>query len=223
MHVPVLALAGIVVACCTVSSGLTLMALGGGAEGAFLGGAGVVIGGVLMLLSRPPKWKERPPLTPEEHAEAPTVRDRAVAQFDARPPGPRAPVAGALEATIAQDFVPDFSAQAVTGLGEIYRELQRAEVYGYLLVVAGPDRQRSMPIGAQPVTIGRGPHNSWQLRDGSVSQSQLSVFVQGGRVVARDCGSKNGSYLNNQRFHEQALENCDVLAMGSTKILVTVG
>ncbi|MCB9567645.1 MAG: sigma 54-dependent Fis family transcriptional regulator [Myxococcales bacterium] len=44
-----------------------------------------------------------------------------------------------------------------------------------LVVQTGPDRGRSVPLGAAPVTIGRGTDQTLQLADGAVSRHHLTV------------------------------------------------
>ncbi|MFC1705816.1 FHA domain-containing protein [Planctomycetota bacterium] len=126
------------------------------------------------------------------------------------------------EGTLVQSFTPDYSARAVKGLTDIYKELESAGVNGYLLIIDGPDRDRSLAVESLPITIGRAPFNKLQLRDQSISTEQATVIFQDGHVYVTDNKSKNGTYVNNERVVSQKLDNCDIIAFGSTKILVTL-
>ena len=55
------------------------------------------------------------------------------------------------------------------------------------------------------------------IQDSQVSGQHLWIGPAGGRIVARDMGSTNGTYHNNrtdQRVTEVALGDGDVLALG---------
>lgn len=63
----------------------------------------------------------------------------------------------------------------------------------WLDVVGGPDAGRSVPLGQEPVTVGRAPACTLVLRDPRVSRrhAQLALGVRGATV--RDCGSAAGT------------------------------
>lgn len=59
--------------------------------------------------------------------------------------------------------------------------------------VEGPFVGVGIPLGARPRTVGRSPDCDLVLDDPEVSRRHLCVWVEGGRVVARDLGSTNGT------------------------------
>ncbi|GIW70756.1 MAG: hypothetical protein KatS3mg102_0298 [Planctomycetota bacterium] len=131
--------------------------------------------------------------------------------------------AGEAESTVARQFVADQKAHAIPSLSAIYKELQAPGIQAFLICVAGPDRGRGMPVGAEPVTIGRGAHNVFQVHDPGASVTQAQIVWEDGRLFVRDCMSKNGTFVNNARVEQAELSNCDVIAFGDTRILVAMG
>jgi hypothetical protein len=108
----------------------------------------------------------------------------------------------------------------IPSLGRIHEELQQPGVHGYLVVVGGPDRGRSLALRQLPATVGRGPMNELALNDKTVSKLQATVALSGGRLMIKDAGSRNGTFVNNQQISTHYLQNCDIVGFGDTRILV---
>ena len=81
----------------------------------------------------------------------------------------------------------------------------------------GPAAGQHFPIGGG-VLIGREPSQAQVIvQDGQVSATHVWIGPAGGRLVARDVGSTNGTFLNgrmDQRVTEVALNDRDVLTLG---------
>jgi hypothetical protein len=127
------------------------------------------------------------------------------------------------EGTISQAFVADYSAQAMPGFASIYRQIAAGEMRGFLMVVGGPDRGRGVPIADTRISVGRNQGLTLTISDPGVSSHQCEIWAEGAHIMVGDAGSKNGTYVNNTRISKQPLANCDVIAFGSTKLLVTLG
>jgi len=70
------------------------------------------------------------------------------------------------------------------------------------------------------VTLGRSPECSMQLPAASASRRHASVAWRGDRVVLRDLGSTNGTYLNGTRIEGEAtLEAGDRIGIGGVEIV----
>jgi hypothetical protein len=224
---------GLVLGCSMVSSGVTALVLGRGTVGAVIAGGGVAVGAALAFVARGggaargsrrvgsgaagggggAQQGEASTYKPSAHRAQYTPRTQPMGA-----PTDHLPIA---EQTVSQDFVPDHQAHAVPGLGAIYKELSQPGVEGFIIVVAGPDRGRGLPVGGgEPVTVGRGGHNTIALRDNGASATHCQFFARDGRVWVEDTASKNGTFVNNEPVTKVALENCDVVALGSTRILV---
>lgn len=127
------------------------------------------------------------------------------------------------ETTVSQPFVPDYSAQAMPGLTEIYAKIRSGKIKGYLMVVGGPDRSLGVSLAdGEPITIGRSPECTLRLSDPGASGSHVTVVYQSGAAYITDNQSRNGTFVNNERVAQKQLETCDVVAFGQTKILVTL-
>jgi hypothetical protein len=155
---------------------------------------------------------------------APPAQAGASRGYGSIPSSPQIPSAGPVVGgdTAVSDFVPDYSAKAVPGLGRVYSRLQRGEIRGHLLVVGGPDRGTEVDILDDPITIGRDESNTMTLKDHGVSSFQATIVYQQGAAHITDNRSKNGTYVNNAHAASQQLDSCDVIAFGQTKILVTL-
>ncbi|MBI5487979.1 MAG: trypsin-like peptidase domain-containing protein [Deltaproteobacteria bacterium] len=86
-----------------------------------------------------------------------------------------------------------------------------------LTCTIGPFQGRDFPVGPG-FFIGRDPARAQLvIQDSQVSGQHLWIGPAGGRIVARDMGSTNGTYHNNrtdQRVTEIPLAEGDVLALG---------
>ena len=128
--------------------------------------------------------------------------------------------------TLAMRVVPDTSPAPMPGFAEVYKKIASGQIRGHVMVVGGPDRGRGVEIvGEKAISIGRGKNHTLNLNDPGVSTDQCEIVAEAGKVVLRDLGSKNGTYVNNQRIERtaQPLENCDIVTCGATKILMTLG
>lgn len=76
------------------------------------------------------------------------------------------------------------------------------------------------PAVGTPVRIGRGLDNDIRLTGPSVSFRHASVCLENGSVVARDLGSRNGTWVNGVRVTEARLLPGDVIEIGSTLLEV---
>jgi len=97
------------------------------------------------------------------------------------------------------------------------KRLERSEAY--LVVLAG-SRVGEIVRVDQDVVIGRGPKASFRINDASVSKSHLRLSRNAdGNIVAKDLGSRNGTYVNGQSVVEAELGDGDKIGLGSTTIL----
>jgi DNA-binding NtrC family response regulator len=87
---------------------------------------------------------------------------------------------------------------------------------GRLLVVKGPDRGESIPIGSRPLTLGSGNVCDVPLSDPTISRRHLGVEPGPEGVVLRDLGSTNGSFVQGARFNELTLGFGTEVTIGKT-------
>lgn len=76
---------------------------------------------------------------------------------------------------------------------------------GRFLVVEGPDRGRSVPVGAGTLTLGSGSGADVVLADRAISRRHLAASLAERGVLVWDLGSTNGSFVQGARFTELLL------------------
>lgn len=75
-------------------------------------------------------------------------------------------------------------------------------------------RYRLVPLGTEPVTIGRSHENTIALQDLRVSRRHTQIFRVGDETKVLDLGSRNGTWVNGERVLEQVLHPGDLLRVG---------
>ena len=148
---------------------------------------------------QPPNFTPPPGYTPQPGPRQPEVRPQPVSN----PSG-----AGAAPAY-----------QPTTRLADAQKtELFLAAAEVKLICTAGPLQGQEFVIG-HGVFIGRdGARSQIVVPDPQVSGQHLWIGPDNGRIVARDNGSTNGTFLNNQlgqRITEVELQDRDVLTLGA--------
>ena len=69
-----------------------------------------------------------------------------------------------------------------------------------------------------PLTIGRGHEASLQLRHALVSRQHCELFEDRGRIMVRDLGSLNGTFVGGQRVDTAPLLPGQLLTIGSVTL-----
>jgi len=83
-----------------------------------------------------------------------------------------------------------------------------------LVVVSGEVKTKELSIKL-PSTIGRGRATAVILPHPLVSRNHCELFETDGRLMVRDLGSLNGTYVNNERVTEAPLDPGDSLTVGT--------
>ena len=77
---------------------------------------------------------------------------------------------------------------------------------------------RRVPIGEDPVSIGRLPECDIVLSDANVSRRHAEVRRRGNDFVVVDLGSTNGTRVNGAGIRERQLTDGDEITLGGTRI-----
>jgi hypothetical protein len=119
--------------------------------------------------------------------------------------------------------------QAVDDHGETADEetsLPLAEIpsgAGVLLVKRGPNVGARYVLDGSVTLAGRHPNSDIFLDDVTVSRRHAEIDrLEDGRVVLRDLGSLNGTYVNRERTEETVLSPGDEVQIGKFKLVYLV-
>lgn len=68
-----------------------------------------------------------------------------------------------------------------------------------LLIIDGPNAGQSVPVGTEPILLGRGTDAAIRLDDDYVSTRHARFATNGEQWFVEDLGSTNGTYIGSQR------------------------
>jgi pSer/pThr/pTyr-binding forkhead associated (FHA) protein len=85
---------------------------------------------------------------------------------------------------------------------------------GRYLQVQGPERSLLIPLGGEPIHIGRGLSADLHLDESSVSRRHAIVVPRASGARILDDRSSNGTFVNGRRVQQADLEDGDVIVLG---------
>jgi hypothetical protein len=85
---------------------------------------------------------------------------------------------------------------------------------GRYLQVQGPDRGLLIPLGTEPIHIGRGLSADLRLDEASVSRRHAIVVPRPSGARVLDDRSSNGTFVNGRRVQQADLRDGDVIVLG---------
>ena len=91
-----------------------------------------------------------------------------------------------------------------------------APTEAHLWVCSGKNIGRRFALDKPDLLIGRSSSADVPVVDDRVSQQHALIEVRDTGHVVRDLGSTNGTFVNNQRVHEAALRDGDLIQVGET-------
>lgn len=77
---------------------------------------------------------------------------------------------------------------------------------------------RSIPVATRKVTLGTGDDNGIALKVEGLSRHHTEIVFSEGAWVARDLGSKNGTYIDGKKVTQATLKGGEILALGPVKL-----
>ncbi|HYI01816.1 sigma 54-interacting transcriptional regulator [Hyalangium sp.] len=89
-----------------------------------------------------------------------------------------------------------------------------------LVFLSGPDAGKSHALVAGTYVLGTAPACDYVLKDRAVSRQHLTLEVKESGVLARDMGSRNGSFCEGMRFTELEVRPGAVLKLGTTELKI---
>jgi general secretion pathway protein E len=88
------------------------------------------------------------------------------------------------------------------------------------LEISTPQGKRQVPLGAQPLTIGRHADNKLVLADHMASRFHCVIEPKGSGWVVRDLNSSNGTFMAGKRITMQPLQPGHPIQIGETRMIV---
>lgn len=127
------------------------------------------------------------------------------------------------ESTLSSQYSPSKGLSSLGGVIVADKAALQHGAKGFLYVYEGPNKGTTVLLSGKFVSIGRDPkENVLGLKDGGVSTRHCEVrpVHHGYQIV--DIGSKNGTFVNDNRVKEKVLANGDIIGFGATRIYVGV-
>ncbi|MBI4238494.1 MAG: GGDEF domain-containing protein [Deltaproteobacteria bacterium] len=88
----------------------------------------------------------------------------------------------------------------------------------YILFLSGPLVGKLHMLAQGKTVLGRSREASLVVSDNRVSRQHVEIHVDGDRVILRDLGSTNGTFVNGQKVREHALVDGDKVQISSVTI-----
>ena len=82
----------------------------------------------------------------------------------------------------------------------------------------GESLLREVPIGTEPITIGRSPQSEIFIDNPAVSFRHAKIFSDGGIYYVQDMNSLNGTFLNGLRITQAPLSHGDIVMVGKHSV-----
>jgi pSer/pThr/pTyr-binding forkhead associated (FHA) protein len=91
------------------------------------------------------------------------------------------------------------------------------------LVVVEPATESAVYHVSLPLTIGRGTEATVKLVHALVSRQHCELFEDRGRLMVRDLGSRNGTFVGGKRIEVAPLPPNELLTIGSVTLRAVYG
>jgi hypothetical protein len=115
------------------------------------------------------------------------------------------------------------AAQAAAGAPPAAPAAPAAPGSAFLDILDGSMQGQRVSLSQQPTTLGRAPDNMICIKDASVSSHHARFDFYQGKYFLSDLQSSNGTYVNNTRIEQTQLNNQDMIAFGSTRVVIHCG
>ena len=79
---------------------------------------------------------------------------------------------------------------------------------------------KEVPVGPDPIRIGRAVDNDIHIDNLAVSEHHACIYMKDAALVVEDLNSLNGTFVNDRRIKREALHSGDSIAVGKHRIMV---
>jgi pSer/pThr/pTyr-binding forkhead associated (FHA) protein len=101
-------------------------------------------------------------------------------------------------------------------------EPEESERKPQLEIVAGEGRGEVFPMERDRITLGSKAANDIVLIGEGISRYHAEIFSEKGDWYVKDLGSRNGTFINNDKVGEGKLKSGDVVQIGTVKLLFSI-
>ncbi len=105
----------------------------------------------------------------------------------------------------------------------IYQQIRPQAKGNALLMLHAASGPQAIPLESTMLTLGRGLSNDIILEDTRVSRHHAQLRYKNRQFWITDLGSTNGTFVNNERVVESALQNGDVVSLGGLELTFQEG
>lgn len=91
-----------------------------------------------------------------------------------------------------------------------------------LVLIKSNGQQKAIPLPKSVTVLGRGTDSDLRIPIESCSRKQCQISLTGESLMLKDLGSSNGTYVNNQRIDETALNAGDRITIGPVVLTVQI-
>jgi hypothetical protein len=92
-----------------------------------------------------------------------------------------------------------------------------------LVVAKGKTTVREIPLGGPNTIIGRRTDCGLRIPSPLVSRQHCEIKCSGNRLVVRDLGSSNGTFVNGSKVKQKELKSGDTLGVGPITFIIQLG
>ncbi len=90
-----------------------------------------------------------------------------------------------------------------------------------LAVLQGKNAGTIFPVERPRITLGRSGADI-ALDDGEVSRQHACIEVHGGRIILKDLGSTNGTFVDENKISKTEIDNRSEFRIGATRLMLIV-
>lgn len=90
----------------------------------------------------------------------------------------------------------------------------------YLEILSGIDNGKHFKLSRQRTVFGRSPEADIVLSDPKISRIHGALLIQADGIALEDCGSSNGTYVNESRIKKCCLNELSRIRIGNTQMKV---
>lgn len=91
-----------------------------------------------------------------------------------------------------------------------------------LVAVKADGAQRDVPMKRARMVVGRKKECDIRIAVSSVSREHCEIRIENGKVLVKDLGSSNGTYVNRERVQESELSPGQLLGIGPAVFVVKI-